>query len=280
MDHFFSSQHIWLKSLPRTEFWDQFFLFCNYFDTLYFPLILIPFIWFGISRKWGIRIFYLLALSGFINLIGKALFELPRPGLIEPELSLIKITHSYGFPSGAAQTAIFLGCLLLRLFPTLRAYFVAIIYVLTISFSRLYLKVHYPIDILGGWTLGLLGFWFYAKKERSLDHFLQKRQPWSLGMLGLLFPLTLIFLYYHPANLQIMIGTIGVTTGLLIFPSDPFYQPKLIKGLLAVFLVFLVAIGLKAFSVPIYWSSFFLGFWIAGITPLFFARNRTYLKKV
>jgi undecaprenyl-diphosphatase len=89
----------------------------------------------------------------------KGLFGRPRP---ETTLHLTDV-RSLSFPSGhAMESAIIyltLAALLARLVQprTLKLYFLAIAALLTllVGSSRVYLGVHYPSDVLAGWTAGL-----------------------------------------------------------------------------------------------------------------------------
>jgi undecaprenyl-diphosphatase len=89
----------------------------------------------------------------------KGLFGRPRPDMA---LHLTDV-RSMSFPSGhAMESAIIyltLAALLARLVQTrtLRLYFLAVAAFLTllVGLSRVYLGVHYPSDVLAGWTAGL-----------------------------------------------------------------------------------------------------------------------------
>ena len=94
-----------------------------------------------------------------LNDLMKGLFARPRPDLA---LRLTDV-RSLSFPSGhAMQSAIIyltLAAFLARLVQAraLKVYFVAFAFLLSflIGFSRVYLGVHYPSDVLAGWCAGL-----------------------------------------------------------------------------------------------------------------------------
>ena len=113
------------------------------------------------KRKKEAVFFALVVLFGHIfNNVLKQVLKIPRPD-IDP----IDISGSYSFPSGHAMNSfIFYGLLAYFIFHFTRnrrlSVLVAtfsIIVILLIGFSRLYLGVHYPSDVIGGF---ILGFWW------------------------------------------------------------------------------------------------------------------------
>src|SRR5260221_9175590 len=120
-------------SKQRIETLDPFFRFLNYFDTEYFFFALIPLIWFGISYKWGLRIFYLLFINNILIHFFKYFIGWPRPSTDLPELGIFHF-DSHGFPSGAAQTAMLLGGMLIVYWKNRFSWVLGPVYILLISF--------------------------------------------------------------------------------------------------------------------------------------------------
>ncbi len=95
--------------------------------------------------------------AALINIILKAIFERPRPDLWDQLI----VEHSFSFPSGHAMASSALAFSIIALFWNTRyRWFVvagALLYILLIGLSRLYLGVHYPTDVLAGWLVS--GAW-------------------------------------------------------------------------------------------------------------------------
>ena len=109
------------------------------------------------KRRWRSLTYLLTTLLGsiFINRTAKVLLHRVRPHLWQspsPEID-------YGFPSGHAMSSMSLVAVLVILTWGTRwcwwVLFVGGLFVLSIGWTRLYLGVHYPSDILAGWTVSI-----------------------------------------------------------------------------------------------------------------------------
>ncbi|HHH44674.1 MAG TPA: phosphatase PAP2 family protein [Gammaproteobacteria bacterium] len=150
----------WLQSL-RSPLGDRLMIITTeigdgrvlYGFTLVLSLVLL------LRRRWRAAVHWLVTV-GMVGLLTQALKNhtaVARPPLLDNSL------FSYSFPSGHASLSVavfgFLAVLLAR---ELRSswhwlpYSTAVFLIVAISFSRLYLGVHWLSDILAGWSLGLM----------------------------------------------------------------------------------------------------------------------------
>lgn len=108
-------------------------------------------------RRWRSLVYFLITVigSGLINRVAKELLHRTRPSLwesVSPELS-------FSFPSGHATTSmtLFVALLILTWGSRWRWWvvFIGSSFVITIAWTRMYLGVHYPSDILAGWFVSI-----------------------------------------------------------------------------------------------------------------------------
>jgi undecaprenyl-diphosphatase len=102
-----------------------------------------------------IAVFGGIALSDLL----KAAFDRPRPDFVTHAARVFTASFPSGHASLSAITYLTIAALLARSQSSLRigVYFMALAVSLTvlIGVSRIYLGVHYPTDVLGGWCIGV-----------------------------------------------------------------------------------------------------------------------------
>ncbi len=156
---------------------DKFFPFITEIKNWYLTYVILWFILFFKGGRTGkiTAIFIIISIvvsdqlsSHFI----KDLVARIRPCNALPDArTIIPFTDSYSFPSSHAVNNFALGVLLLRIFPRYKWVFLSTAFL--IAFSRVYVGVHYPSDIIGGAIIGsFLGYlfsYFVIKLDRYFD---------------------------------------------------------------------------------------------------------------
>ena len=123
--------------------------------TLGFVLLVHP----GTRQKIGLPFAITAASSTIIYKVAKSIFQRPRPDL---SVRIIK-EGGYSFPSGHSMNCIVIYGILIyltrlycrnRMAANLITVLLSLL-IVAIGCSRVYVGVHYPTDILGGWSLGI-----------------------------------------------------------------------------------------------------------------------------
>jgi len=92
-------------------------------------------------------------LAEILAQIGKSLVGRPRPIHFFEDLVLRDPTYGVGFPSGHTAVASAIGLVLWHYLP--RGYkWVAPLWIIGVATSRIYLGVHAPMDLVGGFAIG------------------------------------------------------------------------------------------------------------------------------
>lgn len=108
--------------------------------------------------------------GALMSMLLKQWFTRPRPAVVPHLREVLSFSFPSGHTMGAAVVYLTLGVMFMKSFRSRRAkafsLSLAVFLTLAVGISRVYLGVHYPSDVLGGWIAGVswaLGCWALAQ---------------------------------------------------------------------------------------------------------------------
>ncbi len=262
-------EFLYLLEGLRTPVLDRLFCLITLLGSeLVFLVVAVVMYW--CVNKWeGLYLLSVGCLGAVVNQFLKLACRVPRPWVRDPDFSIVESARGdaagYSFPSGHTQNAVgTFGCLAMGTGKTaLRWLFVGLA-VLT-AFSRMYLGVHTPADVLvsvllaGGMVLGLRPLF------RNLEHTPQ-RGLWMLLGLAILNGLFVLYvnLFPFPADVdpvnlehgaetaaKLLGAVLGMTVGYAIdmkwvrFKTNGSILGQCLKCILGLLLLIAIKEGLK-----------------------------------
>jgi membrane-associated phospholipid phosphatase len=127
-----------------------------------FYLLLLPLILWCFDYSFGAVLAVFFLLSNSLNVLLKDLLQQPRPFNLNPALRLSQAT-GYGLPSGHAQLSVTVWGAIADRVRRLWCWALTLMLMLLIGFSRVYLGVHFPTDVLAGWFIAAIMLAFYIR---------------------------------------------------------------------------------------------------------------------
>jgi membrane-associated phospholipid phosphatase len=159
---------LWLQQFsPALDF---LFIAFTFLGDQEFFMLLLPFYYWCVDRRRGARLIILFLLSAYVNLAAKHFFDQPRPFEYDPRVHPIVPASGGGLPSGHTQNTVVVWGYLAFVGRHPALWLLASVLIVGVPLSRVYLGVHFPTDLAGGYVLGiaLLGLytWLAAPVER------------------------------------------------------------------------------------------------------------------
>ncbi|MFD0990862.1 phosphatase PAP2 family protein [Mariniflexile jejuense] len=166
-----------------TPTWDNLWLVITH-EVTFVPMYAI--LLFLLYKKFGLKallifvvvVALMITFTDQITNVFKRTFERPRPcgeaSLVDHMRFIAERCGKYGFFSGHSSNsmaaAVFAGLLLRPYYKNL--IFILLLWSVIVAYSRIYVGVHYPLDILCGFTFGALsGFLFYKIAQYLLKKY-------------------------------------------------------------------------------------------------------------
>ncbi|WP_131021070.1 phosphatase PAP2 family protein, partial [Clostridioides difficile] len=134
------------------------FIFLVFTISTEAPLLILitTIIYWCINKKCGQKILFAIIGNFVVNLGIKEFVKAPRPiGIKGLESLRVSTAGGYSFPSAHTQTATTFWVSIMTIFKKRYLHLIGAVMVLGVGLSRLYLAVHWPIDVIAGWILGI-----------------------------------------------------------------------------------------------------------------------------
>lgn len=157
---------------PWLEIPMQFFTFMG---TENFFFLILPVLYWCVDASLGLRIGMVLLFSNGINEVVKLAFHTPRPYWVSARVKPLSSETSFGIPSGHAQNAISVWGMMASYIRRIWVWMIAIVLAFLIGFSRLYLGVHFGVDVLSGWLIGAVILFAFSRLWNPVGNWLARQ---------------------------------------------------------------------------------------------------------
>jgi len=219
----------------QTDWLTSFFKFFTFFGDKEFYIMVLPLFFWLWDKDKALKLLFILLPSLLLNFYFKEIFHTARPlgvALIEQ--------GGFAFPSGHAQGSTTLWLMLALLIRKKWINYLAVIMVILVSLSRLYLGVHWPIDVLGGLLIGLVLVLLYNKYLFDVfkDYLSAKT---AIGKTAILTIVILFLIIVYPSDDAITLLAVLWGFGIVLIYSDVI-NATLPKGILGKALLLIVGI--------------------------------------
>lgn len=254
----------------RNSFFDSFFALVTHIgEETFFLALAITFFW-CINKRHGYFIFITGLVGTMLNQILKLIFRVPRPWIIDPEYKIIESAREkaagYSFPSGHTQNIAGTFGAIAAHQPKKWKTVLCVVIIGLVAFSRFYLGVHSPIDIIASLILAL-GLILLLRPVFLSDERMHKLMPVvisaslliSIGFLVYVLSIsgdTTLDPYNFKSGLKNACTMLGCTLGLVLiyfldrkyinFQTEAVWYAQIIKLVLGLCGVLVIKSGLSA----------------------------------
>ncbi|MBN1486273.1 MAG: phosphatase PAP2 family protein [Anaerolineae bacterium] len=148
-----------------------------------FLLVFLPLFYWCIDRALGARLGVLFLVADYIGGWAKVLTDQPRPFQYDTRVKMIFETTGKAFPSLHTINAVIIWGYLATQLRRLWLWIIAGVLMVLIPLSRMYLGLHFPTDLLGGYIIAGTLLWFYLRFDPVVEKWLQEQGlKWQLGL--------------------------------------------------------------------------------------------------
>jgi membrane-associated phospholipid phosphatase len=164
-----------------------------------FFMLVLPALYWSVNAALGLRVGVILLVGSSLNDMLKLAFHAPRPYWISTKIQAFASETGFGLPSGHSQSAVGVWGMLASQIKKRWAWAIAILLMLLIGLSRIYLGVHFPTDVLLGWLAGSVILWLVLRLWDQAATWLKKLSLGQQILAVFIFSLLLITLALIPS---------------------------------------------------------------------------------
>ncbi len=260
------------------------------FGEQYFFIVVIAWLYWNISKREGFKLASAVIFSAIVNDILKIAFHTLRPfeKLDYIEGKRLSTATGYSFPSGHTQGATAFFITLAQIVRQKWFSIIAIIMLLLVGLSRLYLGVHWPVDVIGGIVLGVFLSYFFCHIIDSCydDHVKLRRIFFRLQSVVILITIALLiidfFVLKGSMKIEGLFKVSGLSAGLIygffiearyinFSPTDAGFLLKVLRFVIGIAVCIGLMVGFKAFFPKHYLFDFLryciIAVWVTFLWP-------------
>jgi len=271
---------------------DAFFKAITFLGEEQFYLLFVPFLFWCVDSRIGVRLAAVMLLSAYLNTNLKQVFMEPRPFELDPNVKLADAA-GLGMPSGHAQSSVAVWGTLAAELKRKWVWGTAAVLALFIGFSRVYLGVHFPTQVLVGWVVGGVLLALFLGLHEPIESYVTEMRTSRQLTISILGPALLAIV--APANDTVAAMSVlsGFASGrvlarcCLILGSPGQLWQRIVSFLLGVTVMLGIYLGLRAvfpeedeavYLIFRYARYGLVGLWISMGAPWLF--NRLHLVKM
>jgi membrane-associated phospholipid phosphatase len=172
--------------------------FFSFLGTEDFFMVALPVIYWCIDSTLGIQVAVILMLSSSVNCALKLAIHGTRPYWYSQTVKGLAAETSFGVPSNHTQSATVIWGIIAAYLRKWWAWLVAVLLILLIGLSRLYLGVHFPHDVLVGLLIGGILLWLVLRFWTPITTWAKKKSIGQQIMIAFMVSLILILLPLIP----------------------------------------------------------------------------------
>jgi membrane-associated phospholipid phosphatase len=230
-------------------------------------LVILTVIYWCINKQAGLGLAYAYLFTATLNTWIKDIWHMPRPDdpALESVLEQAGITRrltplrhetSPSFLSGHTQGAVVSWSYMAYRFKKAWFWVVATIIVILIGFSRMYLGVHFPQDVIGGLVVGVIYLLLWLPAEPYVRARLSELTPRRRYGLAVFVPLAVLIVHPVKDTASAMGAAIGLGLGFVLegqtlrFTVEGEWWRRVLRGILGLVVVLIAYLGLSALFGP------------------------------